>query len=281
MLSLRHSLIAFALFSSSGAAMAAEPLPVQESSPTYADLVTLADAAPVVVRVRVAKEAPVPVERAPGLATNHARLYLEAQTLAVLAGKSALPERLVFLADVPLDAKGKTPRMKKRELVLFARPVPSRPGEIQLIAPASHLAWSTELEARLRPVLTSLVAADAPPRVTGIRDVLSSAGNLAGESETQMFLATARGEPAALTVIRRPNAEPRWGVSWSELIDQSARPPQRDTLAWFRLACALPQSLPASANLATDPADRARATQDYRFVLQQLGPCTQNLANPG
>jgi hypothetical protein len=70
---------------------------------------------------------------------------------------------------------------------------------------------------------------------------------------------------------------PRWGVSWTELVDQSAEPPQGETIAWYRLACALPQTLPANANVATDPADRARAAQDYRFVLDQLGPCQRTL----
>ena len=133
------------------------------------------------------------------------------------------------------------------------------------------------LEQRLRPVLTALAAAEAPPRVIAVRDVLSSVGNLAGESETQVFLTTAGGEPAALTVVRRPGIDPRWGVSWTELVDQSAQPAQRDTLAWYRLACALPPTLPASANLAEAPADRERAAQDYAFVIAQLGPCARNL----
>ena len=132
-------------------------------------------------------------------------------------------------------------------------------------------------EARLRPLLTAFAAADAPPRVTGVRDVLSSVGNLAGESETQIFLTTAGGEPAALTVVRRPGMAPRWGVSWTELVDQSAQPAEPQTVAWYRLACSLPPALPSRANLASDPGDRARAAQDYRFVIEQLGPCGRNL----
>lgn len=245
--------------------------------PTYADLATLADSAPVALRVRVKEQAVVPAERAPGLAAGHARLYVEAQTLAVLAGRGALPEAVRYLVDVPLGARGKPPRLKKQEFLLFARPVPGRPGELQLAGPRAQLAYSPALEARLRPILTALAAADAPPRVTGVRDVLSSAGNLAGESETQIFLATASGAPAALTVVRRPGMAPRWGVSWTELVDQSAQPAPRDTIGWYRLACALPAALPPGANLADDPADRARAAQDYRFVIEQLGPCQRSL----
>lgn len=266
------------LFTAAGALCAALPLAAQPPlAPTYADLATLADSAPLAVRVKVEDQAVVPAGRAPGLAPGHARLYIEAQTLALLAGSAALPESLRYLVDVPLDARGKPPKLKKQEFVLFARPVAGRPGELQLAGPGAQLAHSPALEARLRPVLAAFLAADAPPRVTGVRDVLSSEGNLAGESETQVFLVTASGEPAALTVVRRPGMAPRWGVSWTELVDQSAEAPQRDTPAWYRLACALPPTLPERAHVAEDPAGRARAAQDYRFVLEQLGPCARNL----
>ena len=273
---LPYPLIAMAALATAIPASSAQPA-AAPPSPSFSDLVTLADGAPLAVRVRVKEQAVVPAERAPGLASGQARLYVEAQTIALLSGSTALPETLRYLADVPLDAKGKVPKLKKQEFVLFARAVPGRPGELQLTGPRAQLPYSAALEARLRPVLTALAAAGVPPRVTGVRDVLSSVGNLAGESETQIFLATARGEPAALTVVRRPGMAPRWGVSWTELVDQSAEPPQGETIAWYRLACALPQTLPANANVATDPADRARAAQDYRFVLDQLGPCQRTL----
>lgn len=259
--------------------VAAQPAPAATAAPvpgpSYAALAGLADGTPLVVRARIKDQAVVPPERAPGLAAGHARLYLEAQTMALIAGSGALPESLRYLVDVPLDAKGKVPKLKKQEVILFARPVPGRAGELQLVRPNAQLAWSAPLEARLRPILTGFAAAGAPPRVTGVRDVLSSVGNLAGESETQIFLTTARGEPAALTVVRRPGMAPRWGVSWTELVDQSAEPAQPGTIAWYRLACALPQALPATAHVSADPAHRSRAAQDYGFVIEQLGPCNR------
>lgn len=254
---------------------AAAPVSLPAAQPGYADLAALADGAPLAVRVRVTRQAPVPVERAPGLKAGHVRLYVEAQTIALLSGRAALPEALRYLVDVPLDARGKPPKLKKQEFVLFARPVAGRPGELQLMGPGAQLPYTPQLEARLRPILTAFLAPDAPPRVTGVRDVLSNSGNLAGESETQIFLATENGAPAALTVVRRPGMAARWGVSWTELVDQAAQPAPKESIAWYRLACALPRGLPASANLATDPADRARAAQDYRFVIEQLGPCTR------
>lgn len=277
---MRYLTLSAAFAASLGATAAnAAPAPATPAViPTYADLAALADTAPLAVRAKVKTQVTVPADRAPGLAAGHARLYVEAQTLALLSGSGALPETLRYLVDVPLDAKGKAPKLKKQEVVLFARPVAGRPGELQLTGPRAQLPYSAQLEARLRPVLSAFLAADVPPRITGVRDVVSSVGNLAGESETQIFLSTPRGDPAALTVIRRPGMAPRWGVSWTELVDQAAQPAQKDTVAWYRLACALPRTLPASANLAPDPADRARAAQDYRFVIDQLGPCQRNHA---
>ena len=260
----------------SAPAWAQQP-PVQ---PSFADLADLADAAGVVVRAKVTSQAALSPERAAGVRPAHARLYVEAETLGLLAGNAPLGKSLRYLVDVPLDARGRVPKLKKRELLLFARTVPGRPGELQLVGPTAQLPWSPELEARLRPILTALVEPDVPPRVTGVRDALSVPGNLVGESETQIFLAAEGGAPVSLTVVRRPGMAPSWGVSWSEVVDQAARPPRPDTLEWYRLACFLPGQLPASANLSRAGASRAQAAADYRFVIDQLGPCQRALTRP-
>ena len=243
---------------------------------TYADLVDLAEGTPLVIRARIKEQAQVSAERAPGLAPGFARLYIEAETLALLSGNIPIGESLRYLVDVPFDAKGKLPRLKKQEVVLFARPVPGRPREIQLVDPRAQLAATPEVDRRLQPVLAQLASADRPPVVTGVRDALSIAGTLTGESETQLFLDTRNDGPVSVTIVRRPGMEPRWGVSWTEIVDQAARAPQAETLAWYRLACALPQRLPAEANLARDEEGRARAAEDYALVMASLGPCERN-----
>ena len=256
---------------------AAQPAQATASTITYADLADLADPSTVVVRAKVKDAIVVPPERAATALPGHARLYIEATTSALLAGNAPLGESLRYLVDVPLDEKGKVPKLKKREFVLFARTVDGRPGELQLVGPTAQLPYDIALEGRLKPILGELVAADRPPVVTGVRDALSVPGALVGESETQMFLSTRSGDPVSVTVIRRPGMSPAWGVSFSEIVDQAARPPERETLAWYRLACFLPAQLPAAANLAQDAPSRARAVQDYRFVIDQLGPCPRTL----
>lgn len=247
---------------------------------TYADLADLSDAAQLVVRARVTKQAELEPERAVGVAPGHARLYIEAETLALIAGDVPVGAQLRYLVDVPRDARARVPKLRKSEVLLFARAVPGQPGAIQLVAPDSQLPWSAELEARLRPMLAALAAADAPPKVAGIRDALSIAGNLTGESETQVFLRTESAAPLALSVVRRPGAAPAWGVSYSEIVDQAVRRPEQQSLGWYRLACFLPPQLPGSANLSTGSVDRARAEADYRFVLEQLGPCRRTRTPP-
>ncbi|MHA7820434.1 MAG: hypothetical protein ACX930_12375 [Erythrobacter sp.] len=265
-------------------AFAATPASAQQTVPspatpaeaaTYADLTSLAERSDMVIRAEIRRQITVEPERAPGLAPGFARLYIEARTLGLIAGASAVGESLNYLVDVPLDARGRPDKFKNREMLLFADAVAGRPGTIQLTGKNAQLDYSPELEARLRPILTSLVAADKPPVVTGIRDALSVPGTLAGESETQIFLATQSRSPVSITVLRRPGQRPVWGVSWGEIIDSSARAPQRDTLRWYRLACSLPAQLPSSANLAREPEARRLAEADYALVVQQLGPCAR------
>ncbi len=247
----------------------------EQSVPTYADLAGLVDRSTLVVHATVRKQAEVSPERAPGIPASTARLYLEAETVALLAGSAPLGESLRYLVDLPRDTRGRAPKLKKTPVLLFAQPVAGSPGTLQLVAPDSQLAWSASLERRVRDILRESVAVDAPPQVTGVRDVLSIAGTVTGESETQLFLDTQDGAPASITVTRRPGAPAQWGVSWAEIVDQSATAPQPGTLEWYRLACFLPAQLPDSAYLSVAPADRARATADYRFVQAELGPCAR------
>ena len=58
------------------------------------------------------------------------------RTQALLAGRSALGESLVYLADVPLDAKGKAPKLKKQRFLVFADPVPGGRATLQLVDPS-------------------------------------------------------------------------------------------------------------------------------------------------
>ncbi len=244
----------------------------ETDGPGYVTLARLADAAPQVMRVQVKKATVVEAERAPDLAPGMARLFVEAQVLNLIRGKQGVSESIRYLVDVPRDGRGKVPKLKKQQFLLFARPG-TRPGEIQLVAKEGQIAWSAAAEQQVRTIVTELVATGAPPAIRGIREALHVRGNLQGEGETQVFLATSTGDPVSITVLRRPGLAARWAVSLTEIVDEAAAPPRRNTLLWYRLACSLPRELPARTLVSDTPADNDLARRDYNFVLEQLGPC--------
>jgi hypothetical protein len=247
---------------------------VDNNGLTYADLVDLSLPARVVVRAVITRQENLAPELNAGVAPDRVRLLLTAQTQSLLVGPDVSP-MLQFLADVPLDARGKAPKLKKQIVLLLGVPVAGRPDMIKLVAPDAMLPWSPELETRVRPILTELVNPALPPRVTGVREAMHVPGNLAGEGETQVFLATPDGKPGAISIVRRPGEPTVWGVSFSEIVDQSARPPRPDTMAWYRLACGLPASLPPRSLISGTPEDRRIAAEDYAQVMRDLGRCTR------
>jgi len=243
------------------------------TEPAFADLADLAVAAPVVAGVGIRRAVRLKGADAAGLAPNMTRFFVEADLVTLLRGRDGLPARIRYLVDMPNDARGRAPKPKGMRVLLLARPVAGRPDEVQLVAPGAQLDWTPATEQRLRGLLTALVAPDAPPRITGISGAFHVPGSLPGESETQIFLTTASTRPVSLSILRRPGEEPRWTVSLSDIVDETAATPARETLLWYRLACALPQALPESATAALSPADNAAARADYAVVLAGLGPC--------
>ena len=239
----------------------------------YADIADLVIASPIIADATIRSALKLKGADAAGVAPGVTRFYVEADLVALVRGAGGLPPRIGYLLDVRPDSMGQLPKLKKMRVLLFGRPVPGVPNQIQLSAPDAQIAWSPAEDQRVRAIAQSLVAADAPPIVTGVGNAFHVPGALPGEGETQVFLTTANGAPVSLTVLRRPGERPRWAVALSEIVDEAAAPPSRDTLLWYRLACALPASLPDRSTASLDPANADLARQDYRFVLEQLGPC--------
>ncbi|MGH6782134.1 MAG: hypothetical protein ACREB5_08525, partial [Sphingomonadaceae bacterium] len=184
--------------------------------------------------------------------------------------------QVAWLADVPLDAANRPPKLKKSRLLVFVDAVADRPGEVRLAQPHGQMAWSQELEGRARGVLRELIAADAPPHITSVRNAFHVPGSLPGESETQIFLGTDDGRPVSLNILRRPGESPRWAVALGEMVDDSAAPPAPDSLLWYRLACTLPAEMPESSTADLTPEQVSSARADYRVVIEELKSCTRN-----
>jgi hypothetical protein len=248
-----------------------------QAAVTFADIAGLADSAPLVVHARLRKLARVEDVRARPAAAGTARFYVIADTRALITGGSPIGQSIAYLVDLPVDAKGKPLARKKDEVIVFARPVSGRPGEVQLVRPNAQIAWTEASEARLRSILTQLLAPGAPGKVTGVRELMYVPGTLAGEGETQIFLTTSDSSAASLTVRHRPGEAPQWGVSFSELVAEVGHPPAPETLEWYRLACSLPANPPPAANMSEGEEARRMAEADYRMVIASLGTCRRTL----
>jgi hypothetical protein len=271
---------AVTLLSVAIAASAQQKLPIPAESvvppPPYADYADLVLAAPIVADVSIRNSTRLKGPDAVGVSTGEARLYIEADVLALIRGAAPLPPRIAYVLDVPVDSRGRLPRLRKARMLLFARPVPNNPALIQLVRPDAQRDWTAGADALTRRITQEVLARDAPPQVTGIGNAFHVAGDLPGAGETQIFLTTADGRPVSISIQRQPGEQPRWSVALSEIVDESAVPPARDTLLWYRLACALPAALPDSSLASVDEDAAKIAREDYQFAMRSLGPCTRS-----
>ena len=239
---------------------------------SYADLADLADAAPLVAVARIRSIIALPEEAVQNVPTGQKRVFVEAEVTSLIRGEAGISPRVRYLYDAPLNARGKLPKLKKTQVILFARPG-GRPGEIQLVAGDAQVPATTAAIEQVRAILSELVGSSAPPRIIGPGDAFHVAGTVAGEGETQIFLRTATGDPVSLSILRRPGQQPKWAVALGEIVDEAARPPAPGSLLWYRLACSLPPTLPGSSVRALAPVDAEAARIDYAFVIQSLGNC--------
>jgi hypothetical protein len=253
----------------SGAAMQQDPV----GGIGYADIADLVLSAPIIADATVRSTSKIKAAEAPNLAPGLVRLYVEVDVTALVRGADGLPPRIGYLLDVMPDSAGRVPKFKKARVLIFARPVAGAVNQVQLVAPDAQLDWTPASDARARRIAKDALASDAPPVITGVGNAFHVAGALPGEGETQIFLTTADQRPVSLSILRRPGEQPRWAVALSEIVDESAAPPAPETLLWYRMACALPPTLPERSTTSLEAADATIAREDYAYVLAALGPC--------
>lgn len=246
--------------------------------PPYAEIADLVLASPILLDAQVRSAVRIKGAEAANVAPGRIRFYVEADVLALIRAPGAMGTRVGYVVDVPLDARGRPPKLNKRRVLLFARPVAGQAvtgqaAMVQLTTLDSQRDWSPDLDALTRRVVREVVAPDAPPAITGLGNAFHVPGTLPGEGETQIFVQTATGDPISLSILRRPGEQRRWAVALGEIVDDAAAAPQHDTLLWYRLTCGLPRALPPSSTANEEPANAAIAREDYAFVLQQLGTC--------
>jgi hypothetical protein len=240
---------------------------------SYADAADLSIGTAIVAHIRIRTAERIKATPTIFVPQARARFVVTADVIALIRGAGGLPPQIRYLVDVPTDAKGKPPKLKKAEMMVFGIPVPKRNGEIQLIAPDAQVPIVPGLAERIRAIILASTRPDAPPRIRGVGDAFHVAGSLSGQGETQIFLVADDGRPTSLSIWREPGLNPRWAVSLDEIVDAGAGPPERDTLLWYRLACFLPPVLPVESVATLDPESARTAAADYKIVLDGLGKC--------
>lgn len=264
---------------SGGFAVAAKNARPVAPSLSYADLADLVTGAPLVAKAIVTDVILLKPEQSRGVKPGHRRVYLKARVTNLIRGEGGITPEISYLYDVPVDQRGKMPKLKKQQILLFAR-AGSRPGEVQLAAPDAQIGWTPGTEAQVKAIAGETLGTSPPPRITDVGDAFHVAGTIAGEGETQIFLKTDTGQPVSLSIVRRPGSEPHWAVALGEIVDEAAATPGQNSLLWYRLACGLPAALPARSVRTLAVADAEQARADYQLVLKGLGPCGRTRAQP-
>lgn len=254
------------------------PTPIIANEPNYADLADFALASKITAHVRIRGTRVLTGELANGTKPGFQRLLITADLLALIKAPEGQPPQIRYIQDLPTDSRGKTPKLRKSESLIFAQP--ARPGEVQLSAPNASISWTAEREKTVRAILAEAAHPNSPPRVRGISSAFHSVGSLPGEGETQIFLDTADNRPASLTVQRRAGEAPIWFVSLGEVVDEGVSKPAANTLLWYRLACFLPAQMPASVTQGQTESDSQQVAADYQLIISALGPCTRSLPKP-
>jgi len=243
----------------------------------YADIADLSANAPIIIHITVKEAIKVDPERAPNAPAGTQRFYIIASTNALIRGQGGVGETIRYVVDLPLDARGRAPKIKKNPFIIFARrPSGGGSDNVQLIAQDAQIAWTPDREQRVRSVVRELVDRNAPPAISRIASAFHVPGTVIGEGETQIFLETESGLPISITVLKRDGQRKFWAVSLGEIVDEAARAPVRNSLLWYRLACFLPRQLPARALTSDSPANAQQARADYQMVLGDLGACPRS-----
>jgi hypothetical protein len=246
-------------------------IPATNSS--YADVADLVTISPLILDVQIKKLTKVPAAQATGVPANMQRLVVDADVLALLRGDGGFAGTARFLLDVPKDAKGKLPKLKKQRFFLLGSKVEGKPGTIRLARPDALIEWSAGNDALVRAITKEAVLLNAPQAVIALTSAFHSPGTVIGEGETQIFVEGRANQIYSFSVLSRAGETKKWSVSTGEVIGESASSPTRNSLLWYRLACGLPRDLDAKLVESPEADNVKRAQEDYRFVMQSLGKC--------
>ncbi len=250
--------------------------PAVQAVYTYADVADLALASELVIHVKVRTAKKLKKLLAQGVAPGFQRHLVVSDVVSLIRSKETVEPKISYIVDMPIDSRGKTEKLTKREFLLFALPGRAgsdQAGEVRLASRDAQIPASPEAGNMVRRILTEMLAPDAPPRVSGLDAAFYSEGNLAGQGETQIFLGAEGNRPVSLSVIREPERPVQWRISVGENVTEGLEPPRKNTFLWYRLACFLPQVPNESLFDELSAPAIAAIRRDYATVVEGLGQC--------
>lgn len=267
-------LLLFILISAQKPAFGQTPTPID--SLQYADLADLSINAPIIVHATIKRAVKIKDERALSAPSGTQRHYIEAETNALIRGEQGIAGTIRYVIDLPLDDRGRAPKIKKKPFIIFARTNRGGNGQLQLIARDAQIAWTPNRDSRVKAIVREVLGRNAAPGIERIGSAFHVPGTIIGEGETQIFMETDSNVPISISVLSRDGQRKTWAVSLGEIVDEAARAPVRNSLLWYRLACFLPDDLPFESLDGHLPANADQARQDYNMVLRDLGSCPRS-----
>jgi hypothetical protein len=265
-----------------GAATAfASPLAAQPVGTTavtaYPVAARLYLSSPVVARALVKGQSKLGKKEAaalPPLPPSQGRAMLEVELQGVLKAPDALPAKLKFLWQGPLDAKGKVPGFKKQTLLLFLSTATANGiTGYGLTDVNSVRTWTAAEEAQLRAIAAA--AQDPAQRGLAIKGVRTTFVTVPENGDSDPFVhilfATQSGAPLA-AILEQQGGAWRLRTTITDL-DQDAQAIQRQSLLWYHMACGLPAEPPSVVIRQPSAAESDMARAAWTAMLEQLGPC--------
>ncbi|MBV7257102.1 hypothetical protein KCG44_09945 [Pacificimonas sp. WHA3] len=256
-------------------------LAVSTPEPGRVDLIDMTLESDTILSATITKTRSIPREKSPGLAPGFHRMLVHADVTTLITARGGVPAQIKYLVDVPAADNGRAPRMKNMRALLFLGQEQS-PGEFALAHRYGQQPWSAAREQNVRTFASEL--AEPAQRALRPREIISAfhvEGSIPGESESQIFMQTASGDPMSLIVLNRPGERPRYTVATGDIIDTSMEPPSDGSIVALMLACDLPTALPGDILAEQVPSVAAALTRDYGFVRSKLGACERNFQRRG
>lgn len=244
------------------------------TAPTYVETATRTLQSDVIVEAIIRKTSRISAKQAPDLAPGRQRFLVEAEVLRVLAARHPVPQIIRYLWDAEVASGGKAPKIRKRAATLFLREVATSDSMYQLVDRDAQFLDTPQLADIARGIASDPLRARIDAlRIVGVLEATPMAYGPAGDRATTFLLATGGGGTMTTTLTTTADGGHRIALSPPDNLGDGI-PVKNNSLAWYVLACGLPDALPESVvDSAARTGDSAQVVADYLQLKHRIGPC--------